>query len=137
MRACMGAYTCACTTSQQPTQTPDPGPLASPLTPSPLTPQQGWARCEVLLVDDRLPRVYARSARVRKELPDYHEALRTAVGVARCMQVGGCGVRAMVCWHWVGVQGEGREGQEKACESVSLSPPFMHYSRHQTTTTQP
>lgn len=51
---------------------------------------QGWARCEVLIVDDRLARVYARSARVKKELPDYHEHLRTAVGVARCMQVRAC-----------------------------------------------
>ena len=42
----------------------------------------------MLLVDDRLARVYARSARVKKELPDYHEALRTAVGMARGMQVG-------------------------------------------------
>lgn len=39
-------------------------------------------------MDDRLARVYARSARVKKELPDYHEALRTAVGVARAVQVG-------------------------------------------------
>lgn len=57
----------------------------NPTTPTP--PPQGWARCEVLIVDDRLAKLYARSARVRKELPDYHEHLRTAVGVARGMQV--------------------------------------------------
>lgn len=50
-------------------------------------------------MDDRLARVYARSARVKKELPDYHEALRTAVGVARGVQVGGWGgLKRMVPW---------------------------------------
>ena len=60
--------------------------------------EEGWEACEVLLADDHLARVYARSARVKKEFPEYHEHLRTAVGLARHMQVGWVGLGCGVVW---------------------------------------
>jgi transcriptional accessory protein Tex/SPT6 len=46
-----------------------------------------WEACDVVLVDEALARVYARSQRCRKEFVDYHENLRTAIALGRHMQV--------------------------------------------------
>lgn len=51
-------------------------------------PDKAWTACDVVLVDDALARVYARSQRCRKEFVDYHENCRTAIALARHMQVG-------------------------------------------------
>ncbi|EWM30006.1 transcription elongation factor spt6 [Nannochloropsis gaditana] len=48
--------------------------------------EEGWEPCEVLLIDDHLASVYARSPRVKKEFTDYHDNLRIAIGMARQMQ---------------------------------------------------
>jgi len=49
--------------------------------------EEPWTPSPVILVDESLAMVYARSEQSKKEFPDYRVTLKTAIAMARQIQV--------------------------------------------------